>query len=81
MRTLLHENPESVNARDDEGRTPLHCPYRDARHGEAMIELLIGDGANIHARDNAGLDPIDQMLENGRRDLAEVLRRHRGDPG
>ena len=68
-----------VNARDDEGRTPLHCPYRDTRHGEEMIELLIAHGADINARDNAGRNPIDQMLQNGRRDLAEVLRRHGGD--
>jgi ankyrin repeat protein len=79
VRTLLHENPESVNARDDEGRTPLHCPYWDTRHGEEMIELLIAHGADINARDNAGRNPIDQMLQIGRRDLAEVLRRHGGD--
>ena len=79
VRTLLHENPESVNARDDEGRTPLHCPYWDTRHGEEMIELLVAHGADINARDNADRIPIDQMLQNGRRDLAEVLLRHGGD--
>jgi ankyrin repeat protein len=79
VRTLLRENPRSVNARDDEGRTSLHCPYWNTRHGEEMIELLIAHGADINARDNAGRNPIDQMLQNGRRDLAEVLRRHGGD--
>ncbi len=76
VRTLLHENPDSVNARDDEGRTPLHCLYWDTRHGEEMIELLIAHGADINARDNEGRTPIDQMLQNGRQDLAEVLRTH-----
>jgi ankyrin repeat protein len=79
VRTLLRENPECVNVRDNDGRTPLHCPYWDTRHGEEMIELLIAHGADINARDNAGRNPIDQMLQNGRRDLAEVLRRHGGD--
>jgi ankyrin repeat protein len=79
VRTLLHEIPESVNARDEEGRTPLHCPDWGARHGEEMIELLIAHGADMNARDNAGRNPIDQLLQNGRRDLAEVLRRHAGD--
>ncbi|HEX5445728.1 MAG TPA: ankyrin repeat domain-containing protein [Pirellulales bacterium] len=41
-----------------------------------MTELLIAHGADINATDNAGRSPIDQMLQNGRRDLAEVLRRH-----
>ena len=59
----------------------LPCTARtwDTRHGEEMIELLIAHGADINARDNAGRNPIDQMLQNGRRDLAEVLRRHGGD--
>lgn len=81
VRTLLRENPECVNARGDEGRTPLHCPYRDTQHGEQMIELLIEHGADINARDNKGRTPADQMRQNGRRDLAEVLRRHGGESG
>lgn len=76
VRTLVHENPACVNVRDDEGSTPLHYPFQDTRHGEEIIELLIEQGADINARNNAGRTPLDQMLQNGRRDLAEVLRRH-----
>jgi ankyrin repeat protein len=79
VRTLVRENPECVNARDDEGCTPLHYPFRGTQHGEEMIELLIARGADPSARDNAGRTPIDQMLQNGRQDLAAVLRRHAGD--
>ena len=79
MRTLLRENPDCVYVRDDVGRTPLHYPYRDTQHGEEIIELLIAHGADINAKDNEGRTPVDQMLRNGRRDLAEVLRRHGGD--
>jgi ankyrin repeat protein len=78
VRTLLRENPECVNARDDEGRTPLHCPYWGTRYGEEMVKLLIEHGADINAKNNAGRTPADQMLQNGRGDLAEVLRRHGG---
>jgi ankyrin repeat protein len=80
VRTLVRENPECVNARDDEGCTPLHYPYRGTQHGEEIIEFLIEHGADVHARDNQGRTPADQMLQNGRRDLAEALRRHGGDP-
>jgi ankyrin repeat protein len=79
VRTLLRENPERVNARDDVGSTPLHYPYRNTQHGAEIIALLIEHGADINAKDNEGRTPIDQMLQNGRRDLAEVLRRHGGD--
>jgi ankyrin repeat protein len=79
VRMLLRENPECVNVRDDVGRTPLHYPYRNTPHGPEIIELLIEQGADVNAKDNAGHTPVDQMLQNGRKDLAEVLHRHGGD--
>jgi ankyrin repeat protein len=79
VRTLLRENPECVHVRDKDGRTPLHYPYRDTQHGAQIIELLIAHGADPSAKDNEGRTPADQMLQRGRRDLAEVLRRHGSD--
>jgi ankyrin repeat protein len=79
VHTLLRENPDCVNIRDNIGRTPLHYPFKDTGHGEEIIELLLEHGADVNARDNAGHTPIDQMLRNGRQDLAEVLRRHGGE--
>jgi ankyrin repeat protein len=78
VRTLLRENPECVNARDDTGGTPLHYPFRDTRQGEEIIDLLIEHGADTSAKDNEGRTPFDQMLRNGRPDLAQALRRHGG---
>jgi ankyrin repeat protein len=79
VRALLREDPKCVSVRDDAGRTPLHCPNWDTRHGEEIIELLIAHGADTSAKDNEGRTPVDQMLLNGRHDLAEVLRRHGGN--
>ena len=79
VRALVRENPECVNVRDDEGRTPLHYPDFDTQHGAEIIELLIAHGADRSARDNRGRTPADQMLQNARLDLAAVLRRHGGD--
>jgi ankyrin repeat protein len=79
VRALLRENPECVRVRDKDGRTPLHYPYRDTQHAAQIIELLIAHGADTSARDNEGRTPADQMLQKGRRDLTEVLRRHGGD--
>jgi ankyrin repeat protein len=75
VRTLLRENPDCANVRDNLGRTPLHDPFQDTQHGEEIIELLLEHGADTNARDNAGRTPADEMLQNGRPDLAEVLRR------
>lgn len=79
VRTLLRENPECVNVRADDGRTPLHYPNKDTPHGEEIIELLIEHGADINAKNNEGRTPVDQMLKNRREDLAEVLRRFGGE--
>ena len=65
--------------RDNDGHTPLHYPSRDTRHGEEIIELFIKHGADINAQTNEGRTPVDQMLQNGRKDLAEVLRQHGGE--
>ena len=79
VRTLLREDSECVRVRDKDGRTPLHYPYRDTQHATQIIELLIEHGADTSAKDNEGRTPADQMLQKGRRDLVEVLRRHGGD--
>lgn len=78
VRALLRENPECVHFRDKDGRTPLHYPYWDTQNGKEVIELLIAHGADPSAKDNEGRTPADQMLQVGRRDLADVLLRHGG---
>lgn len=45
-----------------------------------VIEFLIEHGADINAKNTEGHTPGDQMLQHGREDLAEVMRRHGGNP-
>ena len=42
-----------VEARDDDGRTPLHTASRAEE-----IAVLVTAGANLEARDNDGLTPL-----------------------
>lgn len=42
-----------IDARDEEGRTPLH--YAAVAGNSAVMELLIDDGADVHATDDLGI--------------------------
>jgi ankyrin repeat protein len=53
---LLIAAGANVNARDNEGKTPLH-----ALHGMKnanVVEVMIAAGANVNARDNEGKTPL-----------------------
>ena len=67
-----------VHFRDDDGHTPLHYPNKETQNGEEIVALLVGNGADINAQNNEGRTPVDEMLQNGLEDLAELLRRHGG---
>jgi cytohesin len=60
-----------VNARSREfGFVPLH----EARGG-GVIRLLVARGADAGVRSSAGLTPLEYMIEDGRSEDAEHLRR------
>lgn len=50
-----------VNARDDEGRTPLYAVARWDGSPE-LARVLIDNGANINATDNKGKTPFTRQL-------------------
>ncbi|KAF2799730.1 ankyrin, partial [Melanomma pulvis-pyrius CBS 109.77] len=53
---LLSQDPQCLEARDDEGRTPLHCAaFRE--HNE-MVELLIREGSKLITYDWEGYTPL-----------------------
>jgi len=60
-----------VNAKDDNGWTPLHFAVYYG-HKE-IVELLITKGAEVNAKDNNGWTPLHLAAENGRKQVAELL--------
>ena len=73
----------NVNARNQEGRTPLHSAVnwkRSAIREEdvpviiEIVELLLTNGADINARDNNGMTPLDIAQENDLHEVVELLR-------
>jgi len=55
---FLLESRVDVNARDEDGMTPLHC-CKD----QEVVKVLLKNGANIHARDNLGRKPLHCALD------------------
>jgi|TARA_B100002003_G_scaffold82034_1_gene76522 ankyrin repeat protein len=59
-----------VDARDDDGKTPLHLA---ANHGHKEIaELLIAKGSNVNAKNRSGQTPLDMAYG----EIADLLRKH-----
>jgi ankyrin repeat protein len=73
LRALLEEDPGLVNARDDDGRTPLHWAtwggYTEA------AELLHKLGAEVNARDRYGSSPFHWAAERDHSETAELLQK------
>jgi ankyrin repeat protein len=57
LREVLAADPSLCTARDDRGKTPLHYLDRNLKNAKEIIDLLVGHGADVNARDFAGRRP------------------------
>jgi len=64
-----------VNAKDEEGRTPLHLATSEGY--KEVSELLIVKGADVNAKNVDGDTPLDSA--DG--EIADLLRKHGGKTG
>jgi len=83
---LLLANKAEVNAKINDGQTPLHTAARWGRRD--VVELLLAYRAEVNARNNDGLTPLNAAAESGHMDVvncclstkAEVNTKDNGGP-
>ena len=68
-----------VNAKDEEGGTPLH--FATGWDHKEIVELLIDAGADVNAKDDVSDTPLDVAIQLKRTETAELLRKHGGKTG
>ncbi|GAB2265049.1 hypothetical protein Dimus_000116 [Dionaea muscipula] len=67
----------SVNAKDSEGRTPLH--WAVDRGNLNVVELLISKNADVNMKDSEGQTPLHYATVCDRENIAEFLVKHKAD--
>ena len=70
----------NVNAKNKQGRTPLHQvargEYNFEEHGVSIARLLLERGADVHAQDNDHNTALHSAAFSGRLEIAKVLLDH-----
>ena len=74
-----------MNAKDEKGSTPLYWAAWDGY--KKVAELLIAKGADVNAKNNRGITPLDAAIMRSPRQsrrpesIAGLLRKHGGKTG
>ena len=69
--SLIEQNPELVNARDKDGRTPLHWACRGV-HLE-VVRFLVDKGADVNAEDSNKVVPLHSLAVRNNTEAIELL--------
>lgn len=76
VQRLLTTYPHIVNCRDLDGRhsTPLH--FASGYNRVSVVEYLLQQGADVHAKDKGGLVPLHNACSYGHYEVTELLVKH-----
>jgi ankyrin repeat protein len=73
---LLLANKAEVNAKEEDGITPLHFAAEEGL--KDVVELLLSSNADVNAKDNDSNTPLRLAVSNSHADVAELLRQRGG---
>ena len=71
VKSLIDKDPELVNARDNDGRTPLHWACRGV-HLE-VVKFLVEKSADVNAEDSNKIVPLHSLASRNAAEAIEVL--------
>jgi len=76
VKKIVNQHSHIVNCRDLDGRhsTPLHFAAGYNRVG--VVEFLLNNGADVHAKDKGGLVPLHNACSYGHYEVTELLVKH-----
>ena len=60
-----------VNAKDEDGETPL--VHAAANGHKEIAGLLIANGADVNTKDDKGMTPLHDAAEEGYKEIVELL--------
>ncbi|KAI3725956.1 hypothetical protein L1987_65752 [Smallanthus sonchifolius] len=66
---------ETINATDNEGRTPLHLANSGNLHSDLVELLMIAGSLDVNIRDNNGIAPLDLLKQRPGSASSELLTR------
>lgn len=71
VKELIEKDPGTVNAKDSDGRTPLHWACRGVHLD--LVKLLVERGADVNAEDNNGVVPLHSLATRNSAEAIEFL--------
>jgi len=71
LKAAIEQNPDLVNAKDKDGRTPLHWACRGV-HLDA-VKYLVENGADVNAEDSNKVVPLHSLATRNSAEAMEIL--------
>ncbi len=71
VKAVIEQNPDLVNAKDNDGRTPLHWACRGVHLD--VVKLLVENGADVDAEDNNKVVPLHSLATRNSAEAMEIL--------